>query len=111
MAAGSWRTHLRPEPGTETLSALRIMIAAASGAGLSLSFTGLYLSIYSWTCVGILIITLVGARPRVAFLSGFLHAIFFVFTSVRWIATVLSVHGGLSPAGGWGVLLLIASVW
>src|SRR5580704_11206759 len=111
MAAGSWRTHLRPEPGTETLSVLRLVIAAASGAALSLSFTGLYLSIYSWTCVGILILTVMGARPRVAFGCGFLHALLFVLTSVPWIATVLSVHGGLSTTGGWGVLLLIATAW
>jgi apolipoprotein N-acyltransferase len=47
----------------------------------------------------------------VAFFCGFMHAIAFVLTSVPWIATVLSVHGGLSPAGGWGVLLLIAAAW
>jgi apolipoprotein N-acyltransferase len=111
MAAGSWRTHLRPQPGTETLSGFRLIIGAASGAALSLSFTGLYFSIYSWTCIGILIFTAIGARPRVAFGSGFLHALLFVFTSVPWIATVLSVHGGLSNAGGWGVLLLIATAW
>jgi len=35
----------------------------------------------------------------------------FVLTSVGWIAAVLSVHGGLSVAGGWGILLLIAAVW
>jgi apolipoprotein N-acyltransferase len=111
MAEGSWLSYLRPRPGTETLSGLRLMIGAASGAALALSFTGLYLSIYSWTCVGILLFTLVGARPRIAFFSGFLHALLFVLTSVPWIATVLSVHGGLSAAGGWGVLLLIAIAW
>jgi apolipoprotein N-acyltransferase len=111
MAAGSWRTHLRPQPGLESLSGLRLMIGAASGAALSLSFTGLYLSIYSWTCVGILLFTLIGARPIMAFGCGFLHALLFVLTSVPWIATVLSVHGGLSAVGGWGVLLLIAIVW
>ena len=52
-----------------------------------------------------------GARPWAAFACGFLHALFFVVTSVPWIAEVLSVHGGLSTAGGWGVLLLIASAW
>ena len=51
------------------------------------------------------------ARPPVAFACGFVHAVFFVVTSVPWIATVLAVHGGLSLAGGWGVLLLIAAAW
>jgi apolipoprotein N-acyltransferase len=111
MPGGSWLTYLHPQPGSESQAGLRLVIGAASGAALSLSFTGLYLSIYSWTCVGILIFTLIGARPRVAFGGGFLHGLLFVLTSVPWIATVLSVHGGLSTAGGWGVLLLIAIAW
>jgi apolipoprotein N-acyltransferase len=90
---------------------LLLVIGAASGAALSLSFTGLYLSIYSWVCVGVLLFALFRSGPRVAFSSGFFHGLFFVITSVPWIATVLSVHGGLSTIGGWGVLLLIAMVW
>jgi apolipoprotein N-acyltransferase len=90
---------------------LRLVIAAVSGAALSLSYTGFYLSIYSWICIGILLISLFGARPRVAFLCGFLHGLVFCLTSVPWIATVLAVHGGVSNPGGWGVLVLIASVW
>jgi apolipoprotein N-acyltransferase len=111
MPAGGWLSFFHPQPGTETQAGLRLLIATSSGAALSLSFTGLYLSIYSWTCVGILILTVIGARPRVAFVCGFLHALLFVLTSVPWIATVLSVHGGLSTSGGWGVLLLIAAAW
>ncbi|HEY6943927.1 MAG TPA: apolipoprotein N-acyltransferase [Candidatus Acidoferrum sp.] len=90
---------------------LRLAIAAISGATLSLSFAGLYLSVYSWVCVGVLLLVVLGASGRVAFACGFLHALLFVLTSVPWIAAVLSVHGGLSIAGGWGVLLLIAAAW
>ena len=113
MPGGGWLTYLRPQPqpGAETHSALRLVLAAASGAVLSLSFTGLYLSIFSWVCVGVLLFSLLGARPRVAFGCGFLHAACFVLTSVPWIATVLSVHGGLSVSGGWAILLLIAAAW
>jgi len=111
MPAGRWLTYLRPQTGSPTPVGLRLVVGAASGALLSLSFTGLYLSLYSWLCVAILVLAILGARPRVAFGCGFLHAIAFVLTSVPWIATVLSVHGGLSTAGGWGVLLLIATVW
>jgi apolipoprotein N-acyltransferase len=90
---------------------MRLVIGAASGAALSLSFTGLYLSIYSWVCVGILLFSLFGARAGVAFACGFLHGLLFVLTSLPWIATVLAVHGGLSVAGGWGLLLLMAIAW
>ena len=111
MAGGNWLEYLRPHPSEQTPAALRLAIGAISGAALSLSFTGFYLSIYSWICIGILMVVLFGARPRVAFGCGFLHGLFFVLTSVPWIAEVLAVHGGVSRAGGWGVLLLIAAAW
>src|SRR6267142_440171 len=106
----SLRSH-RLLTGAQVPAALRLVISAASGAALSLSFTGLYLSIYSWVCVGVLLFILFRAERRIAFGSGFLHGLFFVFTSVPWIATVLAVHGGLSTIGGWAVLLLIAIAW
>jgi len=102
---------LHPFPGSEISSRGQLLIAAASGAVLSLSFTGLYLSIFSWICVAALIFAVIGGSARVAFACGYLHGVLFVFTSVPWIAKVLAVHGGLSTAGGWGILLLIASVW
>lgn len=100
-----------PNSISEIPSRTRLLLAAASGAVLSLSFTGPYLSIFSWLCVAALIFAVMGGSARVAFASGYLHGILFVFTSVPWIAEVLAVHGGLSKAGGWGILFLIASVW
>src|SRR5258705_372179 len=85
--------------------------AAVSGAALSLSYTGFYFAIYSWLCIGLLLIVILDARPRVAFACGFVHALFFVLTSMSWIATVLAVHGGLSRVGGCAILLLIATVF
>ena len=111
MPAGHWLSRIFPRPGVNTPDGVRQVIGAVSGAALSLSFTGRYLGIYSWICVGVLLLTVLGARRHVAFECGFLHAIFFVFTSVPWIATVLTVHGGLPVWGGWGVLLLIAMAW
>src|SRR2546421_6490679 len=111
MPRGSWRTDLRPQAGAEIPAGFRFIGAALSGAALSLSYTGFHLSIYSWVCIGILISSLFGGRPRVALGCGFLHGLLFVLTSVPWIATVLTVHGGLSVAGGWGLLLLIAIAW
>lgn len=111
MPRGSWLTYFRPQPGAEFPAGLRLLVGAASGAALSLSYTGQYFSIYPWVCIGVLVFSLFGARPRVAFASGFLHGLVFVLTSVPWIATVLTAHGGLSVAGGWGVLLLIAMAW
>jgi len=111
MPRNKWASYLRAPGNAGVSTAFRLVFAAVSGAALSLSYTGLYLGIYSWICLAILLVTLVGARPAVAFVCGFVHAWFFVLTSVPWIATVLAVHGGLSRAGGWAVLLLIAAVW
>jgi len=111
MPRGSWLSYLRPQADSEIPAGLRLIVGAVSGAALSLSYTGLYLSIYSWVCIGVLLPSLFGARARVAFGCGFLHGFLFVLTSVPWIATVLTVHGGLSVAGGWGLLLLIAIAW
>src|SRR5437016_5960848 len=104
-------TPVASAAGAKIPNWLRLTVAAMSGATLSLSFTGLYLSIYSWICVGVLLLTLIGATSRVAFGCGLVHALLFVLTSVGWIAAVLSVHGGLSVAGGWVIVLSIAAVW
>ena len=102
MMQRNWLAYLRPHSGERTPTGFRLTAAAVSGAALSLSFVGFYLSIYSWICVGVLMIVLFGARPGVAFACGFLHGLFFCLTSVPWIAEVLALHGGLSRAGGWG---------
>jgi len=111
MTPRGWFAFLDSQSGKEIPAAARFFFAALTGAGLSLSFIGLNLQIYSWVSVGLLLMLVMKAKPRVAFACGFVHAIAFVLTSVPWIATVLSVHGGLSPTGGWAVLLLIAAAW
>ena len=111
MCGQRWLGFFNPHSGGETPIWMRLLVGAVSGAALSLSYTGYYLSIYSWICVAALLLAILGGGARSAFFAGFLHGVFFVLTSVPWIAQVLAVHGGLSPAGGWGVLLLIASVW
>jgi apolipoprotein N-acyltransferase len=110
MSLRSWTHFFPPYPGPATPAAFRLVCAAVSGATLSFSYTGFYFSIYSWLCIGLLLIVILDARPRIAFACGFVHMFFFVLTSMSWIATVLAVHGGLSRAGGWAILLLIATV-
>jgi apolipoprotein N-acyltransferase len=111
MPQRAWANFFRPQPGSATPDSFRLVFAALSGAALSFSYTGFYLSIYSWVCVGILLIALFGARPKVAFACGFLHSMFFVITCCPWLATVLAVHGGLSKAGGWSIVILIGCVF
>jgi apolipoprotein N-acyltransferase len=100
-------SFFRSPAGTPTPDSFRYVFAALSGAALSFSFTGLYLSIYSYVCIGILLIVVFGARPRVAFLCGGLHMLFFIVTSVPWIVDVLAEHGGVPKIAGWGLVVLI----
>ena len=111
MSPQPWHSYLRPDRLKEASSPVRLFLAVLSGAILSLSYHGSYLSLYSWFCVALLLVSILGASARVAFACGFLHGLIFVLTCVGWIAEVLSVHGGMSTAAGWGVLLVIASVW
>src|SRR6266478_3133527 len=99
MPLRSW-THLFPQyPGPAAPAAFRLVCAAVSGAALSLSYTGFYFSIYSWLCIGLLLVVILDVHPRIAFACGFVHTLLFVFTSVPWIATALAVHGGLPRIG------------
>jgi apolipoprotein N-acyltransferase len=111
MPSLAWYSYLRPHRWPETPAIYRFILAALSGAILSLSYHGSFLSLYSWFCLALLLASILGTHARVAFFCGFLHGLIFVLTCVPWIAEVLSVHGGMSMAAGCGVLLLIASVW
>ena len=111
MSSQAWHTYLRPHRSPETPVALRLVLAILSGAILSLSYRGSFSSSYSWACLALLLACILGSRSGVAFACGFLHGLAFCLTCVPWIAEVLSVHGGMPRAAGWGVLLLIASVW
>lgn len=108
---GSWEFYLPLPPSQESPILLRLFLAVLSGALLSLSYTGWYLPVFSWFCIGLLLVCILGTRPRIAFACGFLHAMAFVLLSVPWFAVVLYLHGGVSRVGGWGILLLIAAAW
>jgi len=111
MPFSSWKSYLRPHHSPEAPAWVRLLIAAASGALLSFSFRGSFPEVFGWFCLALLFSSVLRARARVAFGCGFLHGLLFVVTCVPWIADVLAVHGGMSVAAGWGVLLLIAVVW
>jgi apolipoprotein N-acyltransferase len=111
MPSLPWHFYLRPHRSPEIPSSARLVLAALSGAMLSLSYRGAHPSVFSWFCLALLLSGIFGARGPVAFGCGFLHGMLFVVTCVPWIAEVLSVHGGMSAAAGWGVLFLIATVW
>jgi apolipoprotein N-acyltransferase len=111
MSSLAWQSYFLPHRSSDTPAIVRLIVAALSGAILSLSYRGSFPGIYSWFCLAMLLASIIRARPAIAFACGFLHGLLFVVTAVSWIAETLSVHGGMSMAAGWGVLLLIAMVW
>ena len=111
MSVRIGRFWLSSDPTQGYCSWFRLLISAIAGGGLALSFTWLYFPLYAWASIGVLMMMVVTARPGVAYLCGYVHAVAFVLCSVPWIAEVLAVHGGMSLLAGWAVLLLIATVW
>ncbi|HMI52329.1 MAG TPA: apolipoprotein N-acyltransferase [Candidatus Saccharimonadales bacterium] len=111
MSTPGWLVSLHSPSNHKKLTCVRLLVAAASGALLSLSYTGYYLSIFAWTSVALLLLAALSARPRAAYACGFLHGLFFVLTSLSWIGEVLALHGGLSKAGGFALLLLFGTAW
>jgi apolipoprotein N-acyltransferase len=111
MPSLPWHAYLRPHRSPEYPATARIVLAALSGAILSLSYRGAHPAVFSWVCLTLLLATIIGARAWVAFACGFVHGMSFVLTCVPWIAETLAVHGGMSAPAGWGILLLIGTVW
>jgi apolipoprotein N-acyltransferase len=111
MSSSPRHFYLLPHRSADLPNTIRFVLAILSGAVLSLSYRGTHWSLYSWFCIAVLLIAILRSKAWVAFLCGFLHGLVFVLTCVGWIAEVLSVHGGMSTAAGWGVLLLIGTIW
>src|SRR2546429_9252991 len=84
-------TLVASETGAKIPDWLRLAIAAVSGAALSLSFTGLYLGIYSWICVAPLLLAGLGGKGWLPFACGFFQQQLFVVTFVPWCVTLLIV--------------------
>ena len=55
MTPRGWFAFLDSQSGKDIPTAARFFFAALTGAGLSLSFIGLNLQIYSWVSIGLLL--------------------------------------------------------
>ena len=86
---------------------VRALLAIASGAALALSFPNFNLSLLAWISVGLLVLASYGARPRVAPLYGFLHALVFYPLSLPWMDVVIRQYGNVDALSAAGVLGLV----
>ena len=86
----------------------RSLLALASGAALALSLPNYNWSLLAWISVGLLVLASFRARPGVAPLYGFLHAIVFYPMSLPWMAEVVRQYGNVPPLIAAGLLLLVS---
>ena len=71
MASADWYSWLRPHLLRETPAIFRLVLAALSGAILSLSYHGSFPQHLFLVLPGILLASILGSRARVAFFCGF----------------------------------------
>jgi apolipoprotein N-acyltransferase len=86
---------------------MRVLLAAASGATLALSFPNYNLPLLAWLAVGMLVLASAGARPIESLLYGFLHGIVFYPVCLPWIAVVMHQYGSVDPGMSAGIVSLI----
>jgi apolipoprotein N-acyltransferase len=85
----------------------RVLLALGSGAALALSFPNYNLSLLAWIAIGLLVLASWRARPVVAPVYGFLHALVFYPLCLTWIDVVVRQYGNVEFWTAAGLLLLI----
>jgi apolipoprotein N-acyltransferase len=88
----------------------RVLLAIASGVALALAFPLYDLSILGWIAPAILIVAVMNATPRFAFLLGWLQGAAFYSLSVPWFYTVMRQYGPLPVPQAGAVFALVIFV-
>ena len=86
----------------------RVLLALASGLALALSFPNFNFSLLAWISIGLLVLASFRAKPAVAPLYGFLHALVFYPVCLTWIDVVVRQYGDVPSLTAAGLLGLIA---
>src|SRR5271170_173099 len=86
----------------------RVLLALASGLTLALSFPNYNLRLLAWVSIGLLTLASFRARPAVAPLYGFLHALVFYPVCLPWMDVVMRQYGNVDAWTSAGVLGLVA---
>ena len=84
----------------------RVLLALGSGLTLAVSFPNYNVPLVGWLAVGMLVLASYRARPAVAPVYGFLHAMVFYPVSIPWVATVMHQYGNVAPWLSYGILQL-----
>ena len=88
----------------------RLLLALASGVALAVSFPIFNLSLLAWVSLAVLILAVLNATPRYAFLLGWLQGAAFYAISVPWFYNVMRQYGPLSVFAAGGVFMLVVLI-
>jgi apolipoprotein N-acyltransferase len=88
----------------------RLLLATISGVALALAFPLFHFPLLGWMALAVLLVAVMGARPRFAFFLGLLHGAIFYAISVPWFYNVMRQYGPLPVAQAGGVFALVVLV-
>jgi apolipoprotein N-acyltransferase len=90
---------------------VRLLLATVSGITLALAYPSYNLPLLGWLAPALLIVAVLGQRPRFGFLLGLLQGALSYGMSVPWVYTVLRQYGPLPvlQAGAVFALLILAT--
>jgi apolipoprotein N-acyltransferase len=85
----------------------RVLLAAASGLTLALSFPNYNFTLLAWISISLLILASYRARLAVAPLYGLLHGLVFYPVSLPWMDVVVRQYGNVDAWTSAGLLALV----
>jgi apolipoprotein N-acyltransferase len=89
---------------------VRLLLALVSGVALALAYPTFNIPLLGWIAPALLIVAVLGERPRFAFFLGLLQGAVFYGLSVPWIYTVMRQYGPLPVVQAGAVFALVIVV-
>jgi apolipoprotein N-acyltransferase len=89
---------------------VRLLLALVSGVALALAYPAFDIPLLGWVAPAVLIVAVLGARPRFAFLLGWLQGAAYYGLSLPWFYTVMRHYGPLPVIQAGAVFALVIVV-
>jgi apolipoprotein N-acyltransferase len=88
----------------------RLLLALGSGIALALAYPSFNIPLLGWIAPALLIVAVLGERPRFAFFLGWLQGAIYYGLSLPWLYTVLRQYGPLPVMQAAAVFALVIFV-
>jgi len=93
---------------------VRLLLALASGIALAQAYPLFNIPLLGWVAPAILIVAVIGERPRFAIMLGFVQGAAYFGLSLPWFYTVMRQYGPLpvlQAAGVFALVVLVMSIF